>query len=102
MAGESAGIKARLGPPNWAEHLLERLLTPELRETVTGDLREEYVETVLPLTGRLRADLWYLRQLLSFVARCASAQGSARRMLLATCLLTWLCGCWLATMESLL
>jgi hypothetical protein len=34
---------------------------------VTGDLLEEYREVVLPARGRLRAQLWYLKQALSLV-----------------------------------
>lgn len=37
------------------------------RDTVTGDLLEEYREAVLPAKGRFRAQLWYLRQALSLV-----------------------------------
>jgi hypothetical protein len=36
------------------------------RETIPGDLLEEYQEAVLPARGYFRADLWYLRQIFSF------------------------------------
>jgi hypothetical protein len=62
-------------PPAWAEHVLRLLLTPEDRETVSGDLLEEYRVSVLPLRGRMRADVWYLRQVMGFVWRSASVWG---------------------------
>jgi hypothetical protein len=55
------------GPPAWAESLLRALLAPRNRDTVSGDLLEEYREVVLPARGHLRAGLWYLRQVSSFV-----------------------------------
>jgi hypothetical protein len=42
--------------------ILTGLLPPEMRETVSGDLLEEYREARVPLTGEFRADLWYWRQ----------------------------------------
>jgi len=53
-------------PPRWAEHLLRAFLEPRNRETIAGDLLEEYREVVLPERGRFRARLWYVRQVLSF------------------------------------
>jgi hypothetical protein len=58
---------AMRNPPRWAEVLLERLLPDHARETVVGDLREEFIESTSPQRGRLRASLWYLRQVASFV-----------------------------------
>jgi hypothetical protein len=55
-------------PPRWAEHLLRLLLKPRDRDTIPGDLLEEYREVVLPARGRFRAQLWYLRQALSVVS----------------------------------
>jgi hypothetical protein len=42
-------------------------LPPRDRDTVTGDLLEEYREVILPSRGRLRAQLWYLRHALSLI-----------------------------------
>lgn len=53
-------------PPRWAENLLRSVLRKRDRETITGDLLEEYQEVVLPTRGRFRANLWYLAQTLSF------------------------------------
>ena len=58
----------RSTPPEWMENLLRSLLRDRDRDTVTGDLLEEYQQVVLPARGRLRADIWYLRQTLSFVS----------------------------------
>ena len=49
-------------PPELAELILAGLLPREMRETVTGDLLEEYREARVPAAGELRADLWYWRQ----------------------------------------
>src|SRR5688500_10263372 len=35
-------------PPRWAEAILRLLLKPEDRESVSGDLLEEYRETIVP------------------------------------------------------
>ena len=51
-------------PPRFASWLVQRLLTPSHAERVLGDLDEEYVEKQRPLSGPLRARLWYWRQAL--------------------------------------
>lgn len=53
-------------PPAWAEALLRLMLAPHDRETVSGDLLEQYREDVFPARGRRRADLWYVRQVVGF------------------------------------
>jgi len=62
-------------PPLWAEQLLRLLLEPEHRESVSGDLLEEYRACVVPARGGLRADVWYVRQVAGFVWRAASVWG---------------------------
>ena len=54
-------------PPRWADALLRFLLPPRDRDSVTGDLIEEYREVILPSRGRWRADLWYFRHALSLL-----------------------------------
>ncbi len=54
-------------PPRWAEALLRRQLAPRDRDTIAGDLLEHYREVILPRRGRVRARLWYVRQVLSLV-----------------------------------
>jgi hypothetical protein len=52
----------RSNPPAVPQALLLLLLPADARETVTGDLLEEYREARTPALGRLRANLWYWRQ----------------------------------------
>lgn len=89
-------------PPRWAEFLLERLLPARDRESVTGDLHEDYAEFVVPQFGRLRANLWYLHQISSIAGRCIGEGGTMTKLLSLTSAVTLLCGCWLAFMECLL
>jgi hypothetical protein len=49
-------------PPEVAQLLLHALLPVDMRESVSGDLLEEYRESRVPAAGELRADLWYWRQ----------------------------------------
>jgi|SRR5215471_3228922 len=49
-------------PPAVAELILRGLLPLDMRETVSGDLLEEYRESRVPAVGEFRADLWYWRQ----------------------------------------
>jgi hypothetical protein len=53
-------------PPAWAECALRAILEARHRDTVTGDLLEEYRELVV-LRGNRGAQRWYLRQVASFV-----------------------------------
>jgi hypothetical protein len=62
-------------PPRVAETILRLLLQPGARDSVSGDLLEEYRECVCPARGRWRADLWYLRQVAGFVWRTAWVWG---------------------------
>src|SRR5690349_16159067 len=55
------------GPPKWAEFLLRVLLRSRDREAVTGDLLEEYRDTIRPTQGPLRAGIWYLRQVMGLM-----------------------------------
>jgi hypothetical protein len=54
-------------PPRWAEALLRAVLPPKDRDTVSGDLLEEYRESALAERGAVCAQLWYVRQVMSFV-----------------------------------
>jgi hypothetical protein len=55
-------------PPRWAESLLRMLLAPADRDSVSGDLLEEYRESVLPALGG-KAKRWYVRQVAGYVLR---------------------------------
>lgn len=71
MAGERPRMSMRSNvveaPPRWAEQLLQLLLKHRDRDAIIGDLREEYHEVVVPTRGRVGAQLWYMRQIVSFV-----------------------------------
>lgn len=54
-------------PPRWMEWMMRAALRPRDRDTVSGDLIEEYREEVFPAKGRWAADFWYLRQALSLI-----------------------------------
>jgi hypothetical protein len=59
----------RTAPPDWADALLRLFVSPENFANVSGDLLEEYRDSVLPGSGQRRADRWYVRQVLGFVWR---------------------------------
>jgi hypothetical protein len=60
-----SGIQAL--PPRWMERILRAMLKKRDRDTISGDLLEEYREDIFPAKGRIRADLWYLWQTLSLI-----------------------------------
>jgi hypothetical protein len=55
-------------PPRWAESLLCLLLKPEDRESVSGDLLEEYRQAKVPSLGA-GANRWYVREVGGYVLR---------------------------------
>jgi hypothetical protein len=61
----------RTGPPHWAEAVLRLFLKPEVFASVSGDLLEQYRDSIHPARGWLRADQWYVAQVLGFVLRGA-------------------------------
>jgi hypothetical protein len=67
MAAE--GIRMNPTPPGWAESALRAFLRPDDFESVSGDLLEEYRETIHPVRGQAAADAWYAKQVLGFVMR---------------------------------
>jgi hypothetical protein len=58
-------------PPQWAEALLRLLLKRRDRESVSGDLLEQYRDTIVPERGK-GADAWYVRQVGWVLWRAAS------------------------------
>lgn len=83
----------QLKPPKWMEALLKSLLPERDRESVTGDLYEEFCEEMLPRLGEARARFWYMRQVLSFVPHRLTP------VLQLICSFTLLSGMWLGLME---
>ena len=59
----------QLNPPRVAHALLEVLVRPSDAESIPGDLLEEYREVRRPSMGRLRADVWYAKHVLSVLWR---------------------------------
>jgi hypothetical protein len=55
-------------PPRWAETLLRVFLRPGDFESVSGDLLEQYRDSIHPARGQRRADLWYATQVFAFVS----------------------------------
>ncbi len=86
-------------PPRWLESLLERLLPAHAREGIVGDLREEYIESMLPRHGRIRANFWYARHVLSFVPSALRESRGMGMLLNGTSGFTMVCMFWLAAME---
>jgi hypothetical protein len=62
-------------PPVWAEGILRLLLEPEHRESVSGDLLEEYRRSIVPALGG-GADGWYVRQVGGFLWRASWQWGA--------------------------
>ena len=56
----------------WADRVLRLLLRSRDRDTISGDLLEEYQEDVLPAKGPFAARLWYVRQVVSFISPVTS------------------------------
>jgi len=55
----------------WGDFVLRLLIRPRDRDTISGDLLEEYREHVRPTRGPWAARLWYVRQILSFMSPLA-------------------------------
>jgi len=58
-----------MNPPQWADAWLRFLLPLRDRDTVSGDLMEEYRENIRPKRSQLAADAWYLGQVGRFAWR---------------------------------
>ena len=56
-------------PPRWADAILRSLLRPSDRDSISGDLLEEYRAARRPALGAFRANAWYLKHLLSVLWR---------------------------------
>ena len=92
----------RNAPPHLLDRLLLCLLAPRDRETVSGDLYEEFLEVKLPELGPFRARIWYIGQILSLVPARANAVLLLGPALRLVCCCTALAGCWLGIMDLLL
>ena len=101
MAAGVAGV-IQGAPPRWLEILLLWCLPARDREAISGDLLEEYREVKLPRLGPARANLWYLRQALSFLS-VRSFRGPPTAAALAwSSTFIIIAGVWLALLERVL
>ncbi len=89
-------------PPRWLEWILQCCLLPRDRETISGDLLEEYREEQAPRLGAMRANVWYLRQSISFLSVRSFGGPPMKAALTWTSVLTAAAGVWLALMENIL
>ncbi len=89
-------------PPRWLQRMLVTFLNARDRETISGDLLEEYREQQLPHSGVLRANCWYVRQLISFA--CIRIWGGPlmKQALTLASLFVIGAGLWLGVMENVL
>ena len=89
-------------PPQWAESLLVNVLNPRDRETIPGDLLEEYREERLPTLGYGRAYFWYIRQVVGIACVRPFEGGPMRSLLMGLCFFTLAATTWLGIMEIFL
>jgi hypothetical protein len=89
-------------PPQWLERMLLFFLPARDRETISGDLLEEYREERLPRLGPIRANLWYLRQSISFASIRIPGGPHVKQLLISVSVFTVVAGVWLAFMENVL
>lgn len=59
----------RTNPPVWADSLLRLFLRPDIFAGISGDLLEQYRDSILPNRGLAPADRWYVAQVLQLVLR---------------------------------
>jgi len=89
-------------PPRWLERMLVLFLHSQDRETIPGDLLEEYREEQQPRLGSIRANVWYARQSLSLISFWNILGPPMKRLLIGISVFTAAAGAWLAVMENLL
>ena len=100
-----AAIMAELNcakPPLFIERILLLVLSARDRESISGDLLEEYREEKLPALGSVRANYWYLRQIIGFATIQIGEGGRLKQLLTLTCFFTIAASTWLAVMENIL
>jgi len=90
------------GPPRWMDRLLRCSLPARDREAISGDLLEEYLEEQAPRLGRMRANLWYLRQSASFLSNRSFGGPPMKAALTWMSVFVVVAGVWLASMENIL
>ena len=89
-------------PPWFLERILMCFLPVRDRETISGDLFEEYWQEQVPRVGSLQANIWYVRQVISFLSIRSFGGLPMKAGLTCTSLFTAGIGCWLMAMEQIL
>jgi hypothetical protein len=84
------------------DRLLRCSLPARDREAISGDLLEEYREEQVPRLGRARANLWHLRQSISFLSNRSFGGPPMKAALTWMSVFTVVAGAWLASMENIL
>ena len=97
MAFGGVGMSGKQ-PPRWLEGIFLYLLPERDKQTVSGDLLEEFEAQVRIRQSRLGATIWYARQIVSFVPAWIDSQSVLRPLVLSICSFTVLAGLWLAAM----
>jgi len=77
-------------PPAWAEALLRAIVRPPDRESIPGDLMEEYRAVKHPTLGALRANTWYVKHVLSVLWMMTWPSVLARTAVVARTGLSWI------------
>jgi hypothetical protein len=67
VADSSLRLHINQEPWRWSEYLLYLVLPTEERDSVPGDLIEEYRTTILPKFGIRLARIWFMKQVLSSI-----------------------------------
>lgn len=62
-------------PPQWAESLLQLFLSAADRDSISGDLLEEFRESIVPALGA-GANRWYVRHVAWYVLRATAPWGA--------------------------
>ena len=88
-------------PPRWLERMLLCCLPARDRETISGDLLEEYREEQVPRLGSMRANVWYLRQSISFLSVRSVGGSPMKASLTWISVFTAAAGVWLTVMENI-
>jgi hypothetical protein len=88
-------------PPRWLERMLLWCLPARDRETISGDLLEEYREEQMPHLGSMRANVWYLRQSISFLSVRSVGGSPMKASLTWISVFTAAAGVWLTVMENI-
>jgi hypothetical protein len=89
-------------PPKWLERMLLWCLPARDRETISGDLLEEYQEEQVQRLGSMRTNFWYFCQSISFVSIRSVGGPPMKATLTCMSVFTAVAGVWLVVMENIL